>query len=141
MDDYSVFDAGSKVKEFGQAIIKAVIKTHTIAKKCQALTKEIDVIKTCGDKDSMVCTLQKYIQKYKNVLENRKMIHMYRISKQEYDSTDIRFWIEQLDILKSFIYTCEAQKSSAKETIRECLKKMLVASGKFTKNEIDILLQ
>lgn len=137
MDDYSVFDAGSKVKEFGQAIIKTVIKTNTIAKKCQALTKEIDVIKICGDKDSMVCTLQKY----KNVLENRKMIHMYRISKQEYDSTDIRFWIEQLDILKSFIYTCEAQKSSAKETIRECLKKMLVASGKFTKNEIDILLR
>lgn len=32
MDDYSVFDDGSKVKEFGQAIIKSVIKTHTIAK-------------------------------------------------------------------------------------------------------------
>lgn len=61
MENYFTIDTNDKVKEFGQAIIKAVEKTHTITKQCQELTKEIDEAKASDDKDAMVYVLQKYI--------------------------------------------------------------------------------
>lgn len=141
MEDYFAINTDDKVKEFGQAIIKAVIKTHTIAKRCQELTKEIDSAKNSGDKDIMMCVLQKYIQNYKPILENRKMIRLYVISKQEYDATKTEDWSVQLGMMKSFVYGYEAQKSYAKETIKHCLRKILSQNDKFTKNEIDMLLR
>lgn len=140
MEDYFMLNTDDKIKEYGRAIIKAVINTHTIAKRCQELTKEIDIAKNCGNKDSMVCVLQKYIQHYKAVLENRSMIRLCAINRQEYDATKTEDWIEQLNMMKSFVYGYEAQKSFAKEGIKACLKKILSNSGKFTKKEIDMLL-
>lgn len=142
MDNYVTFSTNDeRAKEFGQAIIKAVEKTHTIAKKCQELTKEIDEAKKSGDKNVMVVELQKYIDRYKDVLEKRNMIRLCAISRQEYENIKIEDWMEQLNMMKSFIYSYEAQKSFAKETIKECLKKILSDNEKFTKKDIDLLLR
>ena len=40
----------------------------------------------------------------------------------------------QLDMMKSFVYGYEAQKSCAKETVKRCLRKILSQNEKFTKN-------
>lgn len=141
MDNYFEINNGDKAREFGQAIIKAVIKTHTIEKRCQELTEEIDGAIESKRKDLMIGVLQKYIQQYKPVLENRNIIRFCAISKQEYDSIGTEEWIKQLYMMKSFIYYYEARKSFAKETIKNCLKKILSSSNHFTKDEIDILLR
>lgn len=136
-DNYFTINTEDKAKEFGLAIIKAVKKTHTIANKCKKLTEELDVAKKCDDKDYMVYVLQKYINQYKNLLEKRNMIRICLISRQEYNKLNIEYWIEQLNIMKQFIYLFEAQKSIEKETIKQCLKKILTLNGKFTREEID----
>lgn len=141
MENYFTIDTNDKVKEFGQAIIKAVEKTHTITKQCQELTKEIDEVKASDDKDAMVYVLQKYIEKYRPILEKRNMIRLYVINRQEYENIKTENWIDQLDMIKSFIYGYEAQKSFAKETIKECLKKILSDNEKFTKKDIDLFLR
>lgn len=141
MENYFTIHTNDKVKEFGQAIIKAVEKTHTITKLCQELTKEIDEAKASGDKDAMVYVLQKYIEKYRSILEKRNMIRLYVINRQEYENIKTENWIDQLDMMKSFIYGYEAQKSFAKETIKECLKKILSDNEKFKKKDIDLFLK
>lgn len=141
MENYFTIDTNDKVKEFGQAIIEAVEKTHTITKQCQELTKEIDEAKASDDKDAMVYVLQKYIEKYRPILEKRNMIRLYVINRQEYENIKTENWIDQLDMMKSFIYGYEAQKSFAKETIKECLKKILSDNEKFTKKDIDLFLK
>lgn len=141
MENYFTIHTNDKVKEFGQAIIKAVEKTHTITKLCQELTKEIGEAKASGDKDAMVYVLQKYIEKYRSILEKRNMIRLYVINRQEYENIKTENWIDQLDMMKSFIYGYEAQKSFAKETIKECLKKILSDNEKFTKKDIDLFLK
>lgn len=141
MENYFTIHTNDKVKEFGQAIIKAVEKTHTITKLCQELTKEIDEAKASGDKDAMVYVLQKYIEKYRPILEKRNMIRLYVVNRQEYENIKTENWIDQLDMMKSFIYGYEAQKSFAKETIKEYLKKILSDNEKFTKKDIDLFLR
>lgn len=141
MSKYVILSIDEKLKEFGEAIIKAVQKTYTIEKKCQELTKQIDEAKCSGDKDAMICVLQQYIEKYKTILRKRDMIRLCAISRQEYEDIKKETWIDQLNMMKSFIYAYEAQKSFARETIKECLKKILNANEKFTKKEIDLLLK
>lgn len=109
MGEYITLDIDEKSKEFGQAVIKAVQKTYTIEKKCRELTKEIDEVKARGDKDAMVYVLQKYIEKYRPILEKWNMIRLYVINRQEYENIKTENWIDQLDMMKSFIYGYEAQ--------------------------------
>ena len=51
------------------------------------------------------------------------MIFLYAISKQEYDVTKTEKGSGQLDMMKSFVYSYEAQKSYAKGTVKHCLRK------------------
>lgn len=141
MSEYITLGIDEKSKEFGRAVIKAVQKTYTIEERCRKLTKEIDEAKASGDKDAMVCVLQKYIEKYRPILEKRNMIRLYVINRQEYENIKPENWIDQLDMMKSFIYGYEAQKSFAKENIKECLKKILSDNEKFTKKDIDLFLR
>lgn len=138
MENYFAINTDEKAKEFGQVIINAVIKIHTIEKRCQELIKEIDTVKVSGDKDTIVCILQKYIQYYKPILEYRNMIRLYTISKSEYDIIKVEDWNVQLDMMKSFIYGYQVQKSYENETIK-LLKKILSHNEKFTKNKIDTI--
>lgn len=81
-----------------------------------------------------------YIHHYRLVLENRNMIKICLISRNKYDVLKDEYWIEQLNMMKRFIYLYEAQKSIEKETIKGCLKKILIKNGKFKKNEVENLL-
>lgn len=141
MGEYITLGIDEKSKEFGRAVIKAVQKTYTIEERCRKLTKEIDEVKWSDDRDAMVCVLQKYIEKYRPILEKRNMIRLCVFNRQEYEDIEIENWIEQLDMMKSFIYGFEAQKSFARETIKECLKKILSDNEKFTKKDIDLFLR
>lgn len=69
------------------------------------------------------------------------MIRLCVISKQEYEDIRTENWVGQLNMMKAFIYSYEAQKSFAKETIKECLKKILSNNDKFTKKDIDLFLR
>ena len=138
-DNSFVICTDDKAKEFGKAVIKAVEKTHTIANKCRKITEELDIAKNKKDKDFMVQTLQKYIRQYRSELENRKMVKICLLRRDEYDVLKDEYWIEQLNMMKSFIYFYEVQKSIEKETIKGCLKKLLIKSGNFTKSEVEKL--
>ena len=139
-DNSFVIRVDDKAKEFGKSVIKAVEKTYTIANKCREINEELDIAKNSKDKDFMVQILQKYIHHYRSVLENRNMIKICLISRNKYDVLKDEYWIEQLNMMKSFIYLYEAQKSIEKETIKGCLKKILIKNGKFKKNEVEKLL-
>ena len=47
---------------------------------------------------------------------------------------------KQLEIVMWLIYLNEAKRCVAKETIKECFKKLLKQSGAFSEREIELLL-
>lgn len=141
METYQRIDCDDeKVVEYCKAIVKAVKETHTIAEKCKRIAREIDDAIQSNDKDHMMNVLQNYIHKYYSIIEKNNRIKLYYIDRNGYEQMSVEDMKKQLYILKGIVYDCEAKQSLAKDNIKNCLKKILKASGKFSKQEIELLL-
>ena len=141
MEKYQRIDSeDEKVVEYCKAIVKAVKETHTIAEKCKHIAKKIDGAIQSNDKDHMMSVLQDYIHKYYSIIQKNGLIKLYYIDQNGYAQMSVDDLKKQLYTLKGVVYDCEAKQSSTRNTIKNCLKRILKASGKFAKQEIELLL-
>lgn len=141
LEEYQYIDSlnGDKVLEYVKAVIKAVKITHSIEARCEKETKEMQKAVASEDKEYMGGVLQKHIQKYKNAIDSSSNIKIIYVQKEVYDQMTVEDVKKQLQILIGFVYTYEAKQSMAKETIKKCLEKILRQTGKFGKQEIEML--
>lgn len=129
-----------KVMTYVKAIIKAVDMTHEVASKSKMKSKKAKEAIQSGDKALMWSTLQQYIYHYKDFINRTEGMCVYKVDVEFYNQITVAEIKQQLEIMIGIVYDYEAKHCLAKETIKQCLKKLLEESGMFTKKEIEYLL-
>ena len=106
-------------------------------RECRALR---DAQQSC-DKDGMWRVMQQHMR------ENQQQIRAYGpligvtvipVDQASYDRMTIQDVRNQIDILIGAIYAIRVLKTSQK-ALKECLRKLMKNSGKFTKQEIELV--
>ncbi len=120
---------------------KAAEMTHTVLTSNLKSQKALQAINS-HDKATMWNALQEYLQKYSNFINNTTLITglcVYRVNRGFYDQITVGDIEKQLHIVIGYIYAREAATTTAKTDFKECLKKLLKKSGKFTDAELALL--
>lgn len=129
-----------KTSEYLKCLVKAVEKTKTVGMKCEIKTAKAREAMFSNDKNKMWRVLQEYIREYRDKIAKTNIAVIVPIDKNAFEQLTIEQVQMQLQIMIGFIYRYEAIHSTAKETIKKSLEKILESSGKFNKREIEILL-
>lgn len=129
-----------KADSYVKAIIKAVDMTHQVAEKSKIKSRKArEAIKT-KDKEFMWYTLQEYLHDYNEFINTTNTMRICRVGMDFYNQVTVIEIERQLKMMIGIIYDYEAKHCIHKETIKQCLKKLLKASGVFTDKEIEKLL-
>ncbi len=129
-----------KVMEYIKAIIKAVDMTHQVATKSQMMSKKAREAIASKDKVFMWNTLQEYLHKYKDFINAKSTMCICNVGMGFYNQVTVSEIEQQLKIMISVVYDYEAKQCIHNETIKQCMKKLLKASGMFTVKEIEQFL-
>lgn len=123
-------------------LVKAAAEmTHTVMASNRKSQKAFDVVRS-QDKVTMWNTLQEYLREYSNFINNTAPITglcVYSVNREFYDQVTVADIEKQLRIVVGYIYAREAANSTAKAVFKDCLKKLLKKSGKFTDAELALL--
>lgn len=123
-----------------RAIIKAVDMTHEVASKSKLKSKKAREAIQSGDKALMWSILQEYIYHYRDFINRTEGMYVCTVNVEFYNQITVAEIKQQLEIMIGIVYDYEAKHCLAKETIKQCLKKILEESGVFIKKEIEYLL-
>ena len=93
------------------------------------------------DKDGMWRVMQQHMRKHQQQLQNYGQmigVTVIPVDQASYDRMTIQDVRNQIDLLIGAIYAIRIIKTSQK-TFKECLRKLMKNSGKFTKQEIELV--
>ena len=108
----------------------------------KAKTKKIDDILCLDDKEILWQTLQEYLKEYGAFINNTTVItgiYTYQVSIEQYNTMTVADIKLQLEQLKRIVIAKEIMNSVYKKSFGECLKKILLDTGLFTKKELDLV--
>ena len=142
MNEYNHLEIQNEEKtlEYLKCLIKAVEKTRSVGGECEYKTTKAREAMVSNDKDEMLRVLQEYMREYYDKITKTNIVRVVPIDKKTCEQLTIQQLQMQLRIMIGFIYQYEVICSSAKETIKNSLKKILESSGKFSKREIDLFM-
>ena len=92
-----------------------------------------------NDKQYLWNVLQEYLGFYKsfiNSLSNYTRVAVFDVGPQFFENCTIDEIKKQLETVIAFVYLKEALTNVAKESFKQCLKKLLKATGAFTESEL-----
>lgn len=129
-----------KAAAYVKAIIKAVDMTHQVAEKSKIKSRKAREAIETKDKEFMWNTLQKYLHDYKEFINTTNTMRTCSVGMNFYNQVTVTENERQLKMMIGVTYDYEAKHCLHNETIKQCLKKLLKASGVFTDKEIEMLL-
>ena len=129
-----------KASAYVKAIIKAVDMTRQVAEKSKLKSRKAREAIETKDKEFMWNTLQEYLHDYKEFINTKKNIYICSVGLDFYNQVSVTEIERQLKMIIGIIYDYEAKHCLHNETIKQCLKKLLKASGVFTDKEIELIL-
>lgn len=141
MDNFSNDQDIKKTEAIADALKRAAERAHTVFSAKAKSERALFAIKLT-DKYSMWEILQEYYGEYKDFINSLSGFTNYTIYSVEKDfvekisADDIR---NQLRILVGFIYAKEAITSAAKQTYKDCVKRILKGTKLFTDKELALL--
>jgi len=115
--------------------------THTVLTSNRKSQKALQAIGS-HDKVIMWNTLQEYLRKYSDFINNNALITglcVCRVNREFYDQITAKDIENRLRIVVGYIYAREAANSTATAVFKKCLKKLLKKSGMFTDAELALL--
>lgn len=124
-----------------QCIKKACEAVHII-KSAQQKTEKARNAMQVDDKQYLWNVLQEYLGFYKNFinsLSNYTRVAVFNVDLQFFENCTIDKIKKQLETVIAFVYLKEALTNVAKESFKQCLKKILKATGVFTEAELAFL--
>ena len=139
--EYFNNEGNKKVEIIADALKKAAELVHT-ANRARAKSEKAISAMRLTDKYAMWATLQEYYAEYRNFINSLSAFTGYTVYNVEKDfvekitDEDIR---KQLNILIGFIYAKEVFNTAAKQTYKECVKKILKKTKAFTDKELGYL--
>lgn len=129
-----------KAVAYVKAIIKAVDMTHQVAEKSKIKSRKAREAIETKDKEFMWNTLQEYMHNYKEFINTTNTMRTCSVGMDFYNQVTVMEIERQLKMMIGVIYDYEAKHCLNNEAIKQCLKKLLKASGVFTDKEIEFLL-
>ena len=108
----------------------------------QAKIKKIDNILCLEDKEILWQTLQEYLKEYGTFINNTTAItgfYIYQVSVEQYNAMTIADIKLQLEQLKNIVIAKEILHSVYQKSFKECLKKILQSTKRFSKETLDII--
>lgn len=139
--EYFNSDSNKKIEIFAETLEKAADLVH-MANRARAKSEKAIYAMRLTDKYAMWKILQEYYAEYRNFINSLSGFTGYTIYDVENNfvekitDEDIR---RQLKLLIGFIYAKEAVNTAAKQTYKECVKKILKKTKMFTDKELDRL--
>lgn len=121
-----------------ECIKKACEAVHII-KSAQQKTEKARNAMQVNDKQYLWNVLQEYLGFYKgfiNSLSNYTRVAVFDVGPQFFENCTIDEIKKQLETVIAFVYLKEALTNVAKESFKQCLKKLLKATGAFTESEL-----
>lgn len=94
------------------------------------------------NKKEMWDILQLYLREYKGFINNLTVFtgyYIYSVNQDFYEQCSIDDIRKQLENVIGFVYAKETLSSTAKESFKQCLKKMLKSTKLFTDAELAML--
>ena len=143
--DCFYYNGSSENERFGELIElvkKAFEQTHTVSLAMQKY-QTIEELITGGDKQEIWDMLQAYLRQNASFINQFTWLtnlKVYKASPDYYDSVSVAELITQLRIAFRFSIMSDAFNARAKSAFKDKLKKMLMASGLFTKEELRLLI-
>ena len=127
-------------------VVSGAIKTAAELVHCyntfQAKTKKIDDVLCLEDKEILLQTLQEYLKEYGTFINNTTAItgfYIYQVSVEQYNAMTIADIKLQLEQLKNIVIAKEILHSVYQKSFKECLKKILQSTKRFSKETLDII--
>lgn len=114
--------------------------THQVTEKSKIKSRKAREAIETKDKEFMWNTLQEYLHDYKEFINTTNIMRICSVGMNFYNQITVTEIERQLKMMIGVIYDYEAKHCLHNETIKQCLKKLLKASGVFTDKEIEILL-
>ena len=122
-------------------IKKACEAVHIVISAQQKTEKARNAMQA-NDKQYLWNVLQEYLGFYKafiNSLSNYTRVAVFDVGSQFFENCTIEGIKKQLETVIAFVYLKEALTNVAKESFKQCLKKLLKATGAFTEAELAFL--
>lgn len=120
---------------------KAAEMTHTVIMAERKSRKAVSAIQS-QDKSIKWMILQEYLKEYGTYINETTPltgVQVYPVDKEFYDTVEIREIDQQLQIVIGIVYLKDAAHSVAKESFKECLKKLLKKSGILTETQLNFI--
>ena len=141
MEEFQSFNAQNNEQplEISKILIKAAKETHAVITKSEAKCRAAYNSISTHSKEIMWQTLQEYIRDYSDFINSMSAwtgIELQRVDRTRYEQFSPKDIENQLKIIIGFVYAKDAIDSVANEAYKQCLKKLLMQSGRFDNNEI-----
>ena len=94
------------------------------------------------NKEILWQTLQEYLQEYGSFINNTTVItgiYIYQVSIEQYNAMTVVDIKQQLERLKRIVIAQEIMHSVYQKSFKECLKKILQSTKRFSKETLDII--
>lgn len=122
--------------------VKKITQTMHMNAIVKAKCKEVQYAIACEDKGIKWRTLQKYLNRYTNFINNLAdltNVYVYQVDKDYYINVTEKKLNKQLQMVINFVYLKELLHLTSTETIKATLKFALKKTGQFTDKELSIL--
>ncbi len=124
-----------------ECIKKAAEMTYASMQANQKASKAASAIKS-KDKGTKWTVLQEYLRKYGPFINKTTCftgLRVYSVDMEFYNSTGLDALDRQLQTVIGIVYLNEALHSTAKETFKQCLKKLLKQSNLLTDAQLRLI--
>ncbi len=131
----------SKTEAFIDCVQKAAKSIRFIA-LAEGKCKEIRQILPSDDKKQLWDVLQKHLRLYANLINSTTVLtglYIQHVDYEFYNTISIQEIKNQLKILIGFIYLHTIAHSVAKQSFKDCLKKLLNSNDCFEKEDLATL--
>ena len=136
MDQRINFQAQENATKMIGYIKKAAEMTHTFIMADQKASKAFSAIQT---QDKL---LQEYLKEYGAFINKTTLltgVYVYQVNAEFYAEVNLQELDQQLQIMVGIVYLKGAVHAAVSETYKECLKKLLRNSGRFTDAQLNLL--
>ena len=127
-----------KLQRIADAVKLAARVTHSykiVSNKIQQLNKNL----LSNDKIYLWNILQEYIKQYYNYITITSPLTGLTVIQANYDNLSVDAIKWQLNQMKTIIIACEISKTTLRKNFIECLKKCLLGTKNFSKEELSLL--
>lgn len=141
MDQRINFQAQENATKMIGYIKKAAEMTHTFIMADQKASKAFSAIQT-QDKLIKWTVFQVFLQEYGAFINKTTLltgVYVYQVNAEFYAEVNLQELDQQLQIMVGIVYLKGAVHAAVSETYKECLKKLLRNSGRFTDAQLNLL--